>query len=70
MIFDFTEKLANNILDSVENAVDVTTDLACLETPKRRQVARLLADGLEIAAISVATGVAEDVIAQIADGDS
>lgn len=67
MIFDFTEKLANNMLDSVENAIDVATDAACLETPQRRQVARLLADGLEIAAVAAATGIAEDVIAQLAE---
>ena len=66
MIFDFTERLIDNAIDSIENAAVVVTDLACLEMPQRKRIVRLLADGVEIAAISAATGVAESVISEIA----
>ena len=64
MIFDFTEKIASNMIDSVENAGHVVMDGLLLDADRDR-VVRLLADGLEIAAIATATGVATDVIEAI-----
>lgn len=67
MLFDFTEKLASNVLNSVGNTLSIADSLLNLEAPKREQVVRLLADGIEIAAISEATGVAVEIIEAIKD---
>lgn len=57
----------NFITDSIENALDVTDRLLSLESPKKRQVAKLIADGLSIYAVSEITGVAVDIIEKLVD---
>ena len=59
-MFDF-------ITDSFENALDILDDLVDGELPSKRQVARLMADGVSIYAISEATGFAEEVIRDLID---
>ena len=54
-MFDF-------LTDSIDNALGVLGDLVDGETPSRRQVSKLLADGITIVAISEATGVAVEVL--------
>lgn len=51
---------------AIENALDITSDLLIDgELPSKRQVAKLIDDGLTIYAISEATGLAVDVIESI-----
>lgn len=54
-MFDF-------LVDSIDNALSIVGDLAEGELPSRRQVSKLIADGVSIYAISEATGFAADVI--------
>lgn len=61
-MFDFLEK-------SIENALGITGDLLDGEAPKKEQVAKLIADGLTIAAISEMTGIAVEVIEQFQEVD-
>lgn len=55
----------NFITDSIDNALSVVGDLVCGEMPTRQQVAKLIADGVSIAAISEATGFATEVIEEL-----
>jgi len=61
-MFDF-------ITDPIDNALGVVGDLLEGEVPTRRQVAKLLADGISIVAISEATGIAVDVIENLSRDD-
>lgn len=54
-MFDF-------ITDSIKNGLDVLGGLVEGETPTKRQVAQLIADGISIYAIAEATGIAVEVI--------
>jgi transposase len=54
-MFDF-------ITDAVENALDVADSVISGEDVTKRQVARLVSDGLSIAAIASVTGLAVSVI--------
>lgn len=67
MLFDLTESMVSRALESVENFAEVVTDLACLEAPRREAVVRLLADGVEVAAVAQAAGVASSIVAAIAE---
>lgn len=57
------------LTDSIDNALSVTGDILDLETPKRREVAKLLADGLTVIAVAELTGVAVDIVEQVAEID-
>lgn len=57
----------NFLTDSIENALDVADSLLSLEAPKKRQVAKLIADGLSIYAVSEITGVAVEIIEKLVD---
>ena len=59
------------LTDSVENALDVVFSPFDLdgELPTKRQVAKLIADGLTVAAVAHGLGVAEDVITGILEGN-
>lgn len=54
-MFDF-------ITDAVENALDVADAVLSGEDITKRQVARLVSDGLSVASIASATGVAVEVV--------
>jgi hypothetical protein len=55
------------ITDAVENALDVADGLVSGEDISKRQVARLISDGLSVAAIASATGLAVSVIENLMD---
>ena len=61
-MFDF-------LTDAVENALDVADSFISGEDVTKRQVAKLMSDGLSIAAIASATGLAVDVIEKITGDD-
>lgn len=50
------------LTDSIENALDVVGDVMTGEEVDKRQVAKLIADGLSVAAVASATGLAVEVI--------
>lgn len=54
-MFDF-------ITDAVENTLDVADAFLSGEDITKRQIARLVSDGLSVAAIASATGVAVEVV--------
>lgn len=54
-MFDF-------ITDAVKNALDVADAVLSGEDVTKRQIARLVSDGLSVAAIASATGVAVEVV--------
>lgn len=57
----------NFITDAVENALDVADSFLSGEDITKRQVAKLVSDGLSVAAIASATGLAVDVIEKLLD---
>ena len=59
-MFDF-------IVDSFENGLNILDGLVMGELPSKRQLSKLLADGVSIAAIAEATGFAAEVIEQLID---
>lgn len=59
-MFDF-------LTDAVENTLDVADSVLSGEDVTKRQVAKLVSDGLSVAAIASATGLAVDVIEKIVD---
>ena len=61
-MFDF-------ITDSIENGLDILGGLVEGDAPSKRQVAKLIADGVSVYAISEATGLAVDVIERLVDDD-
>ena len=52
----------NFLTDAIENALNVADATLSGDDISKRQVAKLLADGLTIAATASATGIAIDVI--------
>jgi len=48
--------------DAIENTIDVVGGVLSGEDVSRQQVAKLVSDGLSIAAICTATGLAVDVV--------
>lgn len=52
----------NFITDAIENALDVGDSLLSGEDVTKRQIAKLLSDGLSVYAISEATGLAVDAV--------
>ena len=59
-MFDF-------ITDSIENGLDILDGLVQGEVPSKRQLAKLIADGVSIYAISELSGVAVDVLEKVMD---
>ena len=57
-MFDF-------LTDSVENGLNVLDDLTSGEAPSKREVSKLIADGLSIAAASQMTGWTTDMIEKL-----
>ena len=61
------------LTDAVENAIDVVTGAFMApvtgDLPSKRQVAKLIADGLTIYAVSEVTGTAVDVLEKILESD-
>lgn len=55
------------LTDSIDNALSVSSDILDCEPPKRREVAKLLADGLTVWAAAEAAGVAVEVVEAIAE---
>lgn len=53
------------IEDAIENVLDCADDILDGEMPSKRNVAKLISDGLTVAAVASAYGVAEDVIEKI-----
>lgn len=51
----------------VENGLDILSGLAEGELPTKRQLAKLISDGVSIYAISEATGIAVDILESIVD---
>ena len=58
MMFEFLE-------DSITNILDIADDVLSGETPQKKQIAKLLADGLTVYAVSEITGVTVDLIEKI-----
>lgn len=57
------------LTDAVENALDVVVSPFSGDFPSKAQVAKLIADGITIYAISEATGIAVDALEKILDDD-
>ena len=55
------------ITKAVENTLDIADGLVSGETPSKRQIAKLVSDGVSIYAISSATGIAVDVLESISN---
>lgn len=60
----FFDDLFTGVSKSVENAIDILNDLADGEIDKKK-IAKLIADGVEIAVIAKTLGVGEEVIKNI-----
>ena len=58
------------IEDSIENALDIADSLLSLEAPKKKQVAKLISDGLSVYAISEITGLATDIIEKVMESEN
>lgn len=59
-----------SLINSIGNALDIASGLLLEgELPTKRQVAQLLEDGIEIAAIAAACDVGVDIIHQIIGGE-
>lgn len=50
------------LTDSIENALTVAGNVMCGEDVSKRQVAKLLSDGVSVAAIAAGLGLAVDVV--------
>lgn len=59
----------NAVTDAVENGLDILGGLAEGETSTKRQLAKLISDGVSIYTISEATGIAVDVLESIVDSE-
>jgi hypothetical protein len=55
------------ITKAVENTLDIADCLVSGEAPSKKQIAKLISDGVSIYAISSATGIAVDVLQSIID---
>lgn len=58
----------NFITDAIENTLDVADSLLSGEDVTKKQIAKLISDGLSVYAISSATGLAVDVIQKYIEG--
>ena len=59
----------NFVTDAIDNALSVVGGVMKGDLPTQRQVAQMIADGLSVAAIATATGVAVEVIEKIINGE-
>ena len=59
--------LLDGLVDSVDNGLSIVGGILEGEAPSRRKVAKLVADGVEVAVIASAFGVAESVITDMLD---
>jgi hypothetical protein len=59
--------LFDAVTDTVTNVLDVGEGFLDGELPSKQQVAKLVAAGVSIYAISEATGIAEDVVKSLLD---
>ena len=55
------------LTNMIDNALGVAGDILDGETPSRRRVAQLIADGLSVAAIAAIFGVGVEVIEALID---
>ena len=55
------------LTDAIENALTVAGNVLTGETVSARQVAQLIADGMTVAAVASATGLAVEVIEKMLD---
>ena len=55
----------DQLTSAIENTLDITCGLLDGEIPSKKQVAKLVSDGVSIYAISEATGLAVEVIESI-----
>lgn len=61
----------NLLTDAIDNALTVVGGVLTGELPTQRQVARMIADGMTVAAVASATGLAVDVVERmLEDGDA
>lgn len=59
------------LTDAIDNTLTVVCGVLTGDLPTQRQVAQMISDGMTIAAVASATGLAVDVIEQmIADDDA
>lgn len=58
------------LTDTIENALDVADSLFSGEDISKKQISKLISDGLEIAAIAAITGVAVDTIKDLFDDNN
>lgn len=58
----------NFLTDAIENALGVADAVLSGEDVTKRQIAKLVSDGLSIAAIASATGLAVEVVEKIVEG--
>jgi DNA-binding NarL/FixJ family response regulator len=65
--FEKEQPMFDFLTDAVENALDVADSVLSGEDVTKRQVARLVSDGLSIAAIASATGLAVEIIEKMVD---
>jgi hypothetical protein len=59
-LFDAAESIVSNVLDTAESLVHG-------EMPSKRQVSKLISDGVSIYAISSATGIAVEILEGLSD---
>lgn len=57
------------LTDAIDNTLSVVGGVLTGELPTQRQVAQMISDGMTIAAIAAATGLAVEVIEKIVAGD-
>ena len=57
------------ITDAIENALDIANAVLSGDDITKRQVAQLISDGLSVAAIASATGLAVEVIERMVSDD-
>lgn len=68
----FSERLGvmfKMLTDAIDNTLSVVGGVLTGELPTQRQVAQMISDGMTIAAIAAATGLAVEVIEKIVAGD-
>ena len=61
----------NFLTDAIENTLTVVGGVLIGDLPTRRQVAQMISDGMTVAAVASATGLAVDVIERLlTDGEA
>jgi DNA-binding NarL/FixJ family response regulator len=58
------------LTDAIDNTLSVVGGVLTGELPTQRQVAQMISDGMTVAAIASATGLATDVIAKILEQEA